>query len=321
MKFSQHETFFWLDDAVLLDECACEDFRKVQRSLEYATQVLIALGGHEVSINELDANKNKSGLTYDSDSGFSFSVKKSELARIAATGNTGNAEWLKKVGVTEAEIKAAKRRKRRPLFEHERVSDVARFLVNYWCGQKGVYEMWEHNFDSKETSKILGITKNANGDYIYKPVLVTDKSRLPNGRTPQEQRRLISSMIKHGKKLQKIAKSPPHGANQQWVDWTLKCAGQSFQDAGKLKQELLTDNGKHFCQESPPFFFVPPLCMMSNGVLAQFVALALKKNNASDQSTSEAAIRKCISRLKLKCPTSLKIREMIVATDGIYFKP
>jgi hypothetical protein len=243
VKYNQQETFFWLKGAVQLNKGANADYRKVQQSLERATAIVLAVGGHEISIDELDAGINESGLTYDYDCGLSISLKKSELARIAATGMAPKSlpGFWRKAGITTIDIKRALRRKRHDLFDREHIGIVPRFLVGYWCGKKGFYGMWKNLLEGndEETFEISGVRRNTGGNYV--------------------------------------------------------------------------------CKKSPSFFFVPPLCFMSNGVLAQFVALMLKKDNARDESTAVDNVRKWVSRLGLKHATSPKIRGLNFVNGQIYF--
>jgi hypothetical protein len=148
------------------------DYCKVRQSLNKARTILISLGKREVSIDELDKGKNEtSGMTYDIyPAGFHVSVRKAELSRIAATGAKGNDEWWIKEGIiTKADIRIARKRKRRPLCEIERVSIVARFLIEHWCGQAWCYGMWKNWFETldKKLSDMVGVVRD-NESYVCK---------------------------------------------------------------------------------------------------------------------------------------------------------
>jgi hypothetical protein len=281
MRFSRHETFFWLKHAQrlgqicrraehldralekkfmagetppeLLDklkladkkhasEKEIQDYCEVQRSFDRARTILIALATHEVSIDELDRRKNEtSGITYDWDNGFRMSVKKSALARIAATGSTSESGFAMSAGIiTKADVKRAKKRKPHPLFEPERVSIVARFLIDNWRGHTVCYGMWLDYFETKDQklSNMVGVATASSGDYV--------------------------------------------------------------------------------CKKSPSFFFMPPLCFFSNDALATFCALTLGKKQ-SDPDTSAPAVRKWVSRLRLKRAACPKIREVKIVGDEIHF--
>jgi len=146
------------------------DYCKIRQSLGKATTILLSLGMREVSINELDRGENETGITYDYPTGLQVSVKKTELARIAATGAEGNWDSLIKpggmyarAGITEADIKIARRRKRRPLFDANRIGVVGRFLVDNWCGQNVVYGQWKNVFfetADKELSEKVGVVRD-----------------------------------------------------------------------------------------------------------------------------------------------------------------
>jgi hypothetical protein len=155
MKHSPHEKFFWLKDAALLDRIArgaksfpartskskAEQYRKIEQSFDKANTILTALGRREVSIDELDTGKNKAGeLTFGS---LRLSARKVALARIGATGNTDDrlVSYAMNEGiVTKADVTLTKKnRKRRLAFDAEKISIVARFLVEFWCGEKGIY--------------------------------------------------------------------------------------------------------------------------------------------------------------------------------------
>jgi hypothetical protein len=137
----------------------------------------------EVSINELDRGANEKGITYDYPTGLHVSVKKTELARIAATGAEG--DWSNVIkpetiygmaGITEADIKKARRRKRRPLFDANRIGDVGRFLVDNWCGPNGIsgrliYGQWKNVFfetADKELSEKVGVVRDGDSYFCKK---------------------------------------------------------------------------------------------------------------------------------------------------------
>ncbi len=77
-------------------------------------------------------------------------------------------------------------------------------------------------------------------------------------------------------------------------------------------------SGDYVCKKSPSFFFMPPLCFFSNDALATFCALALGKKQ-SDPDTSAPAVRKWVSRLRLKRAACPKIREVKIVGDEIHF--
>jgi hypothetical protein len=71
-------------------------------------------------------------------------------------------------------------------------------------------------------------------------------------------------------------------------------------------------------EQAPSFFFLPPLCFLSNKALTSVCAWALQEN-VSDDALSTAAVRKWVSRLGLKRPSKPRIKEAREITDGIYF--
>lgn len=147
------------------------DYCKVRQSLGKATTILLSLGMREVSVNELDRAENEIGTTYDYETGFQVTVKKTELSRIAATGTEGNWDYLIKLGIiSESDIKKARRRKRRPLFDASSIGVVGRFLVENWCGPKGIYGQWKNVFfetvDRKLSEKV-GVVRDGDS-YVCK---------------------------------------------------------------------------------------------------------------------------------------------------------
>ena len=142
------------------------DYCKVRQSLNKATTILLSLGQREVSINEIDRGENETdGITYDLPTGFRVSVKKAELSRIAATGAKGNPDWLINAAIiTKADVKKARRRERRPLFDANRIGIVGRFLVDYWCGARGEYGMWINLLKSAKIGNWCG----DDGAFVWK---------------------------------------------------------------------------------------------------------------------------------------------------------
>jgi len=293
MKYSQHEKFFWVKNAALLDKtymiveslgqldqerqekfsagetpnellvklkempdkeyakeisqtivshpAEIRDYCKARQSMDKARTILTCLLREEFSIDDLDKKRNEKGQI--SCGGFRIDEKKLAL-RIAKTSGSlkdyfvglaietarqqNDLKFLKKL-VTNAESK-----KRPPVIDYQRISIVARFLVDYWCGVKGEYDMW---INLLETAKI-GNWSGTDGVFVWK--------------------------------------------------------------------------------KSQPIFFLPPLCFFSNGALARLCAFALGKMQ-SDSDTSATAIRKWVSRLQLEQAHTPKIQEVKETTDGIYF--
>lgn len=153
MKHSRQETFFWLEAASLLDRVAVPslvsnedtkqvlDFTQVRQSLDLATEILVCLATRRISIDELATGANeKSEMRFGS---LRVDVKKYALAHIGATGNTADrvvAYALQRAIIQDADVLRAKRKRmRRPVADIERIGIVPRFLVDYWCGERGVY--------------------------------------------------------------------------------------------------------------------------------------------------------------------------------------
>ena len=170
MKHSRQETFFWLKAASLLDRVSVADDRegwdvqsghnvvqpsliigedpkqvsdlsRVRHSRQLARWILACLARRQVSIDELDSGANEASEMRVGP--LQVGVKKYALAHIGATGNTADrvvAYALKRGIITDDDVCRAKRkRKRHPAYEPERIGTVARFLVDYWCGEEGVY--------------------------------------------------------------------------------------------------------------------------------------------------------------------------------------
>lgn len=150
MKHSERETFFWLEAAKILDrvqapDCATnadpkllQDFSRVRQSLDLAETILIRLARREVSIDELDSHKNEASPMRLG--ALHVDVKKKALAHIGATGNTADRlvfYAIKNGIITDEDVVRAKKRKRHPEFDGERIGIVPQFLVKYWCGEKG----------------------------------------------------------------------------------------------------------------------------------------------------------------------------------------
>ncbi len=115
------------------------DYSRVQKSRSLAQDIVISLARREVSIDELDKHLNEPG---DMASGaLRLRLKKVALAHVGATGNINDrlvAAALSLGKITMQDVDRAKRkRKRRALVDLERISIVARFLVKFWCGEKG----------------------------------------------------------------------------------------------------------------------------------------------------------------------------------------
>jgi hypothetical protein len=150
MKHSERESFFWLNDAALLASvehikrvpksraARVEEYRAIQHSRDTANTLVIALARREVSIDELDDGTNivraGQGLTIGD---VRLCAKKAALAHIAATGDENDriVQAAMSAGVvTHADVARAIKRNRAPAFDAERVSLVARVLVQHWCG-------------------------------------------------------------------------------------------------------------------------------------------------------------------------------------------
>ncbi len=71
-------------------------------------------------------------------------------------------------------------------------------------------------------------------------------------------------------------------------------------------------------KQAPNGLLMPPLCFFASSALATYCALELGKKQ-SDKDTSATAVRKWVSRLRLKTAGTPKIREVKVAADGICF--
>lgn len=148
------------------------DYCKVRESLDLGTRILVCLARHQVSIDELASGANETSKMRIGT--LRVDMKKYALAYVGATGNTADrvvAYALRSGTITTADVLRAKRkRKRRPLFEPARISIVARFLIDNWCGNKGVYGMWKNWFDSpdKNLSETVGVARATNGGYECK---------------------------------------------------------------------------------------------------------------------------------------------------------
>lgn len=230
-----------ISQAIASNPTEIRDYCKVRQSLNMATTRLIHLLREEVSLGDLDTKANEKGQVLAG--GVRLDEKKIALRHAAVKGNIDDrlvyfaiaeanekrdSEFFKNLG------RALLSKKRPPEIDYERISIVPRFLVDYWCGDKGVYGMW------------INLFKTANIG-----------------------------------------------------DWR-------------------GDNGAFVWNQSQSFFFHPPLCFFSNGALATFCAMILGKNQ-SDPDTSTDAIRKWVSRLGLVRAKTPKIREVNEAMDGIWF--
>ncbi len=148
------------------------DYCKVWESLSMGKQILVHLARREVSIDELDSGANETSKMRIGT--LRVDMKKYALAYVGATGNTANrvvAHALRIGSITNADVRRAKRkRNRHPSFEPARISIVARFLIDNWCGEKGVFGMWKNWFETpdKKVSQMLGVGSTPNGDYICK---------------------------------------------------------------------------------------------------------------------------------------------------------
>lgn len=153
MKHSRYETFFWLEAASLLDRVGepsltadedpelVLDFTRVRQSLDLASWIFACLAQRQVSINELANGANKASEMRVGP--LRVNVKKYALAHVGATGNIADrvvAYALKRGIITKTDVlRARRKRKRHPSFEAERISAIAHFLINYWCGERGAY--------------------------------------------------------------------------------------------------------------------------------------------------------------------------------------
>lgn len=150
MKHSERETFFWLEAAVLLDRVEVpdlvtnedpkrlKDFSRVRQSLDLAETILMCLARREVSIDELDRGENESGGMRIG--ALPLNLKKKALVHIGATGSTADrivSFAIKRGIITNEDVIRAKKRKRLPEWDGEHIHIVPRFLVQFWCGEKG----------------------------------------------------------------------------------------------------------------------------------------------------------------------------------------
>lgn len=150
MKHSKSETFFWLKAAALLDRAEVpdrvtnadpkqlQDFFRVRQSLDQAQTILMCLARREVSIDELDRGTNE--VSEMRVGALRVDVKKLALAHIGATGSTAGrivSYAIKKGVITNEDVIRAKKRKRLPEFDCERIGIFPRFLVEFWCGEAG----------------------------------------------------------------------------------------------------------------------------------------------------------------------------------------
>lgn len=125
---------------------------------------------------------------------------------------------------------------RPPLIDYERIGPVARFLIEYWCG---------------------------------------------DGRYPYETRVKLFKML-------------------NIATWR-------------------GDEGGFILNQTPNFFFMPPLCFFSPKALAMFCAVVLQMKQ-SDKAVSVSAISKHISRFRLRRAAAPTIKEVKHEDDGIYFR-
>ena len=152
MIHSQRETFFWIDAANKLDwvrqaadtvddDKLLQDFAPVCRSQSIAESIIISLARREVSLDELDSRKNELGkLTVGQ---LRLNLRKAALAYVGATGRNDDrvvAYALRQGSVSKDDLRRTrKNRPRRDELDFEKISIVARFIVDFWCGERGVY--------------------------------------------------------------------------------------------------------------------------------------------------------------------------------------
>jgi hypothetical protein len=146
------------------------EYCRIRRSHEVGTSRLIHLLRKELSIDELDTKANEGGQL--SSGGVKMNETRYALRIAKVTGNIGDP--IVHLAIAEAnkrsdtkffkELGRALELKERPAeIDYLSISIVARFLVDYWCGQKGIYGMWMKWFETAD----LGCVPGKNGGYLW----------------------------------------------------------------------------------------------------------------------------------------------------------
>jgi hypothetical protein len=111
-----------------------------------------------------------------------------------------------------------------------------------------------------------------------------------------------SFFIELGKKLQKVSDPSKRPPEVQW------------EKVNKVARLLV----QHWCRWHPNSH-LPPLCLFENKALARFCSLALGANSSAPETT-DRAIRKWVSRLRLLRAKVPRIREIKFTSTEILFR-
>jgi hypothetical protein len=145
------------------------EYCKIRRSHDMGESRLIHLLRKELSLAELDSKANEQGQL--SSGGVKMNEKRFALRIAKVTGTIWDP--IVRFGIEQAnkesdnhffkELGRALELKKRPAeIDYQCISIVARFLIDLWCGEKGIYGMWMKMFETRDTGVV------ASGEDCYR---------------------------------------------------------------------------------------------------------------------------------------------------------